>query len=385
GNVGDKIAFSPYGQVIYQMNTNSLLEEKFTGQILDEETGLYYYNSRYYDPKIGVFISPDSLIPDPFDSQMLNRYMYVRGNPVMYVDPDGHSAILIGMVIGAVVGTVAGGTHGFTDFSQFDWNAAWKGGVTGAVLGGLTGGSISIAAAPAGTVSSFTSSVVNSAMWGSYFGAATGGISAYRAGGDVFSGMLLGSAVGGLSGAATGALGNWLTPQTKNLLGYIGSGMVKGTVSGAGMGLISGYGGGQGDFQSMLEGLSKGAMFGALFGGAVGAGEYYLKYGGWKEMNLKLGNIKDKLGKSIDNPSLTIYNREKYGITLNSKIVKGANHLSIKIPSSFNVNTKALIKSAIGTAFFHTSIAAAGFSFNDKIIEALKKRIEDGVEGKIRY
>ena len=222
-------------------------------------------------------------------------------------------------------------------------------------------------------------------MWGSYFGAATGGISAYRAGGDVFSGMLLGSAVGGLSGAATGALGNWLTPQTKNLLGYIGSGMVKGTVSGAGMGLISGYGGGQGDFQSMLEGLSKGAMFGALFGGAVGAGEYYLKYGGWKEMNLKLGNIKDKLGKSIDNPSLTIYNREKYGITLNSKIVKGANHLSIKIPSSFNVNTKALIKSAIGTAFFHTSIAAAGFSFNDKIIEALKKRIEDGVEGKIRY
>ncbi len=35
-------------------------DKKFTGQRLDD-TGLYYYNSRYYDPMIGRFISPDPL------------------------------------------------------------------------------------------------------------------------------------------------------------------------------------------------------------------------------------------------------------------------------------------------------------------------------------
>ncbi len=41
GLVGDKVAFAPYGEVLYQQNTNSTLEEKFTGKIIDEETGLY--------------------------------------------------------------------------------------------------------------------------------------------------------------------------------------------------------------------------------------------------------------------------------------------------------------------------------------------------------
>ncbi|MDD5702809.1 MAG: hypothetical protein PHU23_12260 [Dehalococcoidales bacterium] len=38
-------------------------DKLFTGQRLDD-TGLYYYGARYYDPTIGGFISPDSTIPD---------------------------------------------------------------------------------------------------------------------------------------------------------------------------------------------------------------------------------------------------------------------------------------------------------------------------------
>ena len=40
------------------------VSNQFTGQVKDEETGLYYYNSRYYDPELGRFIQPDTIIPD---------------------------------------------------------------------------------------------------------------------------------------------------------------------------------------------------------------------------------------------------------------------------------------------------------------------------------
>jgi RHS repeat-associated protein len=39
------------------------VSRRFTGQILDNETGLYYYNARYYDPELGRFAQPDTDIP----------------------------------------------------------------------------------------------------------------------------------------------------------------------------------------------------------------------------------------------------------------------------------------------------------------------------------
>gem|GEM_PF-6308577 len=61
----------------------------FTGQILDA-TGLYYYNARYYDPEIGRFISPDSIVQSPANPQTLNRYSYCINNPLIYTDQSGH-------------------------------------------------------------------------------------------------------------------------------------------------------------------------------------------------------------------------------------------------------------------------------------------------------
>jgi hypothetical protein len=51
---------------------------------------LYYYNARYYDPKLARFISPDTIVPDPRNPQALNRYSYVLNNPLKYTDPTGH-------------------------------------------------------------------------------------------------------------------------------------------------------------------------------------------------------------------------------------------------------------------------------------------------------
>ena len=64
-------------------------DRTFTGQKRDA-TGLLYYNARYYDPALGTFISPDSLVPNPARVLDYNRFLYARGNPLRYTDPTGH-------------------------------------------------------------------------------------------------------------------------------------------------------------------------------------------------------------------------------------------------------------------------------------------------------
>ena len=38
---------------------------RYTGQRLDADTGLYFYNARYYDPALGRFTQPDTIVPNP--------------------------------------------------------------------------------------------------------------------------------------------------------------------------------------------------------------------------------------------------------------------------------------------------------------------------------
>jgi RHS repeat-associated protein len=53
-------------------------------------TGLMYYKARYYYPALGRFVSADTIVPEPGNPQSLNRYAYVKNNPLRYVDPSGH-------------------------------------------------------------------------------------------------------------------------------------------------------------------------------------------------------------------------------------------------------------------------------------------------------
>ena len=52
--------------------------------------GIYHYNARFYSPKLGRFLSADSIVPNPANPQDLNRYSYVRNNPLRYTDPTGN-------------------------------------------------------------------------------------------------------------------------------------------------------------------------------------------------------------------------------------------------------------------------------------------------------
>lgn len=93
--------FSPAWKLHTAEHAEQLPVEKthhrFTGQYLDDVTGLYYFKARYYDPKLGRFISPDPLfINEPnrciTDPVQCNLYSYSVNNPVLFKDTDGNDA-----------------------------------------------------------------------------------------------------------------------------------------------------------------------------------------------------------------------------------------------------------------------------------------------------
>ena len=81
---------------------------RYRGYYYDEDLGLYYLQSRYYDSNTGRFISPDSLdyLGADGDLTSYNLYDYCGNNPVMYSDPSGHialSTLLIGYAISSFI------------------------------------------------------------------------------------------------------------------------------------------------------------------------------------------------------------------------------------------------------------------------------------------
>src|SRR4030066_2211919 len=89
GNQVESTNYLPFGGMRAHSGTTTS-NYKFTDQELDAENGLYNYNARMYDPIIGRFISADSIVPQPFNPQSLNRYTYCLNNPLIYVDPSGY-------------------------------------------------------------------------------------------------------------------------------------------------------------------------------------------------------------------------------------------------------------------------------------------------------
>ena len=58
------------------------------------ETGTYYLRVRYYDPRIGRFLSEDSEHGNPTDPLSLNLYTYCWDNPLLYIDYTGNGPII---------------------------------------------------------------------------------------------------------------------------------------------------------------------------------------------------------------------------------------------------------------------------------------------------
>ncbi len=90
--------YGAFGNQRYQFSTTAFpVSKRYTSKVLDEDTGLYYYGARYYDPELGRFVQPDSIIPDFGDPQSWNRYSYCLNNPLKYTDPTGHETYFEGV------------------------------------------------------------------------------------------------------------------------------------------------------------------------------------------------------------------------------------------------------------------------------------------------
>ena len=99
---------------------------RYRGYYWDDEAGLYYLNTRWYDPETGRFISPDSInYLDPESINGLNLYAYCNNNPVMYTDPNG--TFIISLVVGLTISFVIGFTVStISQGIQYGWqNINW--------------------------------------------------------------------------------------------------------------------------------------------------------------------------------------------------------------------------------------------------------------------
>ncbi len=87
GEVVQHIEYVPFGEVfLEERNDTWNTPFLFNGKELDEETGLYYYGARYYNPRISLWYGVDPLA-EKYPAH--SPYCYTMNNPIMLVDPDG--------------------------------------------------------------------------------------------------------------------------------------------------------------------------------------------------------------------------------------------------------------------------------------------------------
>ncbi|WP_165020911.1 RHS repeat domain-containing protein [Dysgonomonas sp. ZJ279] len=89
GEIVQHIEYVPFGEVFIEERNNKWNTPfLFNAKELDEETGLYYYGARYYDPRTSIWISTD---PQGEKNPDKTTYHYCSNNPFSKIDPDGEA------------------------------------------------------------------------------------------------------------------------------------------------------------------------------------------------------------------------------------------------------------------------------------------------------
>jgi RHS repeat-associated protein len=87
GEIVQHVEYVPFGEVFIEERNNTWnTPYLFNGKELDEETGLYYYGARYYNPRESLWLSVDPLAED---YPNVSPYAYTFQNPVKFIDPTG--------------------------------------------------------------------------------------------------------------------------------------------------------------------------------------------------------------------------------------------------------------------------------------------------------
>lgn len=100
GAAAARYEYGPFGEVLSATGTYATANPcRFSTKFTDDETGLLYYDYRYYIPSWGRWLSRD-----PIEEQGgVNLYGFIGNNPIGFIDPDGQ--LSLESIINGVVGT----------------------------------------------------------------------------------------------------------------------------------------------------------------------------------------------------------------------------------------------------------------------------------------
>ena len=102
-----KYTYDAWGKVLSVTNASGTVQTsasfigninpiRYRGYYYDVETGLYYLQSRYYDPETGRFVNADNIVPKLSETmQDYNLYAYCADDPVNNEDPTGHDGTTV--------------------------------------------------------------------------------------------------------------------------------------------------------------------------------------------------------------------------------------------------------------------------------------------------
>jgi len=176
----------PYGQMNYAWGTMPTAHT-YPGQRLESQSGLLYYNFRWYDPLAGIFVRTDTR---QTNAQGFNPYASVNDNPETKNDPSGHCwpicaiTAAVGFVSGAVVGVVTEAAQHGTDFRSYNWGHIAVDAVAGTAAGFMMGTGVGAAIGIGMITGGFTSGV--------------GAIAHHKSWGEVVQSTFEGAAIGGI-------------------------------------------------------------------------------------------------------------------------------------------------------------------------------------------
>ncbi|MDH4120609.1 MAG: RHS repeat-associated core domain-containing protein [Deltaproteobacteria bacterium] len=109
GKPVEHLEYFPFGETWLDQNHNvDKTSYRFTGKEYDQETGLYYFGARYYEPRLSIWVSPDKYLEKylptgdkekgkrlpgmggVYRPGNISLYTYAGSNPVKFTDPDGN-------------------------------------------------------------------------------------------------------------------------------------------------------------------------------------------------------------------------------------------------------------------------------------------------------
>jgi len=101
----ERFQYSPYGVLL--SGSASITPFLFNGMygVMTDDNGLYYMRARFYSQEIRRFVNQDILLGDIGEGQTLNRYAYVTGRPVSFVDPFGLEGLVFDTDQGMIFNT----------------------------------------------------------------------------------------------------------------------------------------------------------------------------------------------------------------------------------------------------------------------------------------